>query len=101
MRPLVIAACLVLAACATRAEKRAIDLRDAGWACADMGYQPETLEHRACTERMFAQLQANRTSREVQASQNAAAAGAAILLAPPPQPTVTSCRWFAGNYVCQ
>ena len=101
MRQSVIVACLVLAACATPQERAERDLWQAKWACADLGYQPETEGWRQCTVQLYQQNRANRGARETAASLQLMQQSLQILSTPPPAPTMTSCRWFAGNYVCQ
>ncbi len=85
--------------------KRLIAAHDRGIEAAcvrlDMSNQPETPAHTACVERMYGMVRDNQEAARRQGAANAAAAGAAILLAPPIQPTQTTCRWFAGNYICQ
>ena len=96
MRAATLLVCLLLAACASRAEVRARDIQAASDACADMGYQPQTEGHRACVQNLYLQKQQARS----QGVSDAAAVAAAAALAPPVQAPVT-CRWFAGRYVCQ
>lgn len=96
----VLCICLFLASCASPAERRAQAIQEASWACADMGYQPETDGHRACVQQLYMQKQANQSAADAARRAAATAAGIAILTAPPPRPTQTNCRWFANQWVC-
>ncbi len=97
MRSALLLALIVLAGCATPAQRRENDLRAARETCLSMGYQEYSQAHLDCSQNLYLQKQQARS----QAAANAMGAGTVLLTTPSPAPAPTSCRWFAGQYVCQ
>ncbi len=98
---LLAAAVVALGGCATRAERQAAQIDRAKWACADMGFQPETPAHAQCTQQLYMQSAgADQARRDAALMQ-----GYQILATPParpaPPPAAVTCRQIAGGMVCQ
>lgn len=109
---LLLLACSFLASCATigrMSDPQYFQKQSSMQLCMDLMSSPsynvnrqarmDELARRGENCSQFVNMGAVQVERD-RANAAAAAAGAAILATPPPQAPVT-CRWFAGQYVCQ